>query len=122
MSHNWGPYFIVPSQTLKLLSGHVRLRERLDEDILNTELEELGLKGPIVKISNPWYCRKKGEDTWIKIGESEDKNENFPVSWEPSDIENGEYEVLGLMHIFVKEGDTVHSIARENVMEVTVQN
>lgn len=122
MSQNWGPYFIVPSPNLRQLSGHVRLRENLDEDLLNKELETLGMRGPIVKISNPWYCRKKGEDTWLKIGESNDKHEDFPVSWETTQLENGEYEVLGQMHVFVKQGETERTIARQNVMEVTITN
>ena len=122
MSQNWGPYFIVPSPMLSELSGHVRLRERLDEDLLNKELESLGMSGPIIKISNPWYCRKKGEETWVKIGESDDKPDNFPVSWETSELENGDYEILGQMHIFVKSSSGERAIARQNIMEVTITN
>jgi len=96
MSQNWGPFFIVPSENLKKLSGHVQLRERLDEDILTQELEGMGLVGPVIGITNPWYCRRKGDDTWIKIGESAAKQDNFPVSWDTTRIPNGEYEVLGL--------------------------
>jgi hypothetical protein len=107
---------------LKQLSGHVRLREQYDEDLLNKELEALGMSGPIMKISNPWYCRKKGEETWLKIGESEDKSDNFPVSWETSELENGDYEILGQMHIFVKSGSGEQAIARQSIMEVTIIN
>jgi hypothetical protein len=77
MEYNWGPYFIVPSAALKNYSGVVKLREELDEDLLNKELEELGITGNIVRITNPWYFRKKGAQTWIKIGESANKRENF---------------------------------------------
>ena len=122
MSHNWGPYFLVPSEAIKEYSGHVQLRERLDEDLLSKELHELNMSGSIVKISNPWYFRKKGEDTWIKIGESDALKENFPVSWDTTQLDNGEYEVLGLMHVFVKEGDTEHAIARQNIVNITVKN
>ncbi len=122
MSYNWGPHYIVPSQTLKSYSGNVQLREEFDEDLLRKELENLGLSGPIVKISNPWYFRKKSTDTWIKIGESNDRHENFPMRWDTTALDNGQYEILGLMHVFVKKGDEEKAIARENVVEVTVQN
>ena len=122
MSHNWGPYFLVPSEAIKEYSGHVQLRERLDEDLLSKELQELDMSGSIVKISNPWYFRKKGEDTWIKIGESDALSDNFPVSWDTTQLDNDEYEVLGLMHVFIKEGDTEHAIARQNIVNIIVKN
>ena len=122
MSYNWGPFFIVPSETLREFSGHVQLREQLDDDLLAKELQELNLSGPIVKITNPWYFRKKDTDTWIKIGESAAKADNFPVSWETSGLENGVYEVLGLMHVIVKKGDTEQAIARQNIVDITIKN
>ena len=122
MPYNWGPYYIVPSQTLKTYSGGVRLREEFDETLLRKELEEMGLTGPIVRITNPWYYRKKNTATWIKIGESEDRHENFPVRWDTTHLENGQYEVLGLMHVFIRKNGEQIAIARENVVEVTVKN
>ena len=122
MSYNWGPHYIVPSQALKSYSGAVRLREELDEDVLRQGLEELGLTGPIVRVSNPWYYRKKNTDTWIKIGESEDRGEDFPVRWDTTNLENGQYEILGLMHVFVKTDGKVTAIARQNIVEVSVEN
>lgn len=100
----------------------LRFRERHDEDLLAKELQKLNMPGSIVKIANPWYFRKKGEDTWIKIGESEAITDNFPVSWDTTQLDNGEYEVLGLMHVFVKEGDTEQAIARQNIVDITVKN
>jgi len=122
MSYNWGPRYIVPSEVLKTYSGSVLLREELDEELLRKELEELGLAGPIVRITNPWYYRQKNTDTWIKVGESEDKQENFPVRWDTTSLENGQYEVMGLMHVFVRKDGKETAIARENVVEVTVEN
>lgn len=122
MSYNWGPRYIVPSQALNSYSGAVRLREELDEDVLRQDLEELGLTGPIVRVTNPWYYRRKNTDTWIKIGESEDRGENFPVRWDTINLENGQYEILGLMHVFVKTGGEVTAIARQNIVEVSVEN
>ena len=122
MAYNWGPHYIVPSKVMKSYSGAIRLREELDEDLLHKELEELGLNGPVSRITNPWYYRKKNTDTWIKIGESSDKQENFPVRWDTTSLENGQYEILGLMHVFVKEQVDETAIARENIQEVTVKN
>ena len=122
MSYNWGPHYLIPSEALQKYSGNVRLREEFNEDLLHKELAELGISGPIIRVTNPWYYRKKNTDTWIKIGESEDRRENFPVRWETSSLENGQYEVLGLMHVFVKKGDAAKAIARQNIVEVTVEN
>lgn len=122
MTINWGPHYIMPSEVIKSYSGGVRLRENLDENLLNQELAQLDLTGSITRINNPWYFRKKGTDTWILIGESDDKAENFPVSWDTTELENGQYEILGLMHVYVKENGKVTAIARQNIVEVTVEN
>jgi len=121
MSYNWGPRYIVPSEVIKTYSGNVLLREEYDEDLLYKELEELGLTGPIVRITNPWYYRRKNTDTWIRIGESEDEGRYFPVRWNTTNLENGQYEILGLMHVFTKKNGQEIAIARENVVEVTVE-
>ncbi|MFW6099004.1 MAG: hypothetical protein ACOC79_00745, partial [Thermodesulfobacteriota bacterium] len=78
--------------------------------------------GAVIKVTNPWYYRKKGTGTWIKIGESEDRDENFPVKWDTSDLKNGSYEVLGLMHVFVRHHDVDQVIARQNIVDVTIDN
>ena len=122
MSYDWGPHYIIPSKTIKSYSGAVRLREELNEELLRKELEELNLSGPIVKITNPWYYRKKNTETWIKIGESDDRRENFPVRWDTINLENGQYEILGFMHVFMKSGEGEIAITRENVVEVIVEN
>ena len=122
MSYDWGPHFIVPSESLKNFSGIVRLRESIDSDLLYKELEKLSLPKTVVKITNPWYYRKKNDESWIKIGESDDKREDFPVRWDTSNLENGQYEVLGLMHVFVREGDAEKVIARQSVVEVAIEN
>jgi hypothetical protein len=122
MPYNWGPHYLVPSEVMKIYSGAVQLREEYRDDLLHKELEEMNLTGPIVKVVNPWYFRKKGTDTWIKIGESEDKQQNFPVRWDTIGLENGQYEILGLMHVFVRKNGGETAIARQNIVEVTVQN
>ena len=122
MSHNWGPYYLVPSGVIKVYSGAVQLREELNEEELLKELEELGLSGPVTRISNPWYYRKKNTETWIKIDESSDKESNFPVRWDTTRLENGQYEILGLMHAFVRKNGSETALARQNIVEVTVKN
>jgi small-conductance mechanosensitive channel len=122
MPYNWGPHYIVPSEAMKNYSGAIQLREEFDEDALRKELEEMNLKGPVVRVSNPWYYRKKNTETWIMIGESSDKQQNFPVRWDTTGLKNGQYEILGLMHIFVRKNGSETAIARQNIVEVTVKN
>jgi hypothetical protein len=122
MSYNWGPRYIVPSEIFKTYSGNVLLREELDEDLLHKQLEELGFIGPVVKIANPWYYRKKNTNTWIKIGESEDRSGHFSVMWDTTNLQNGQYEVMGLMHVFVRKEAKDITIAGQNIVEVAVEN
>ncbi|WP_045218184.1 hypothetical protein [Desulfonatronum thioautotrophicum] len=123
MPYNWGPLFIVPTEVSQVYSGTILLREDLDRDLLTKQLAELNIKGPITRITNPWYYRKKGQSTWIKIGESEDQDTFFPVRWDTTALDNGEYEVMGFMHVFVRqESGQEISIARQNAVDVTVKN
>jgi len=122
MSYNWGPHYIVPTDVLKSYSGAVVLREEFDEDLLHKEMQALGIFGPIVTITNPWYYRKKNMDTWVKIGESSNEQQNFPTRWDTTTLEDGQYEVMGLMHVFAKKDNSEVAIARQNVVEVTVKN
>ncbi len=124
MSFGWGPHYVVPTEIIKVYSGTVSLRENYDKELLQKELEEQGFSGRITRINNPWYFREKNTDTWIQIGESQDEYKQFAVSWDTTNLENGEYEVMGLMHVFVEEerGNKGKAIARESVIEVTVNN
>jgi hypothetical protein len=122
MANNWGPHFIVPSEVFDNYSGNVLLREEFDEALLHKELQELGISGSVLRVINPWYYRRKNTDTWVKIGESGDIDEDFPVNWDTTSLENGQYEVMGFMHVFVKQGNDEKAIARQNIVEVTVKN
>jgi hypothetical protein len=122
MSINWGPHFIVPSKNLVNLSGKVVLRESYDEDLLTKELTEIGFSGVPYRATNPWYYRKQKTETWIKIGESADKENWFSVPWDTTSLKNGDYQVLGLMHVFIKEGDREVVICRQNIVDVKVEN
>ena len=79
MSYDWGPLYIIPSEVIETYSGNVVLREKLDEDLLSKELAALGIPDLIVNIINPWYYRRKSTDTWVKIGESDNRHDNSPT-------------------------------------------
>ena len=85
-------------------------------------MEELGFEGYPIRGTNPWYCRKRGTETWIKIGESAEKKDNFAVSWDTTKIENGECQVLGLMHVWIRKDGQEFVVARENIVDVVVEN
>ncbi len=122
MPYNWGPNFIVPTDVLERYSGKVLLREDLDKELLRQELSELGVQGSVVQIVNPWYFRKKGHNSWIKIGESRDEAGNFPVRWDTTHLENGRYEVMGFMHVYVEKQGVQAVIARSNTVEISIEN
>ena len=122
MSVNWGPHYIVPSEVLKSYSGTVVLREKYDSELLQQELEQMNIQGSVLEIVNPWYYRQKGDDTWIKIGESNARNNNFPTSWNTTTLKDGQYEVMGLMHVTTGSGDIQKTIARQNIVEITINN
>ncbi len=122
MSYNWGPHFILPTGIIEKYSGSVLLRETLDKGLLAKELEELDLPQKVARVTNPWYFRKRGAETWIKIGESQDEKRDFAVTWDTAKLANGQYEVLGLMHVFVRKDDHEDAIARYGVVQITVEN
>ena len=122
MSYNWGPHYLVPSTVTQVYSGIIQLREQLDEELLQKELKDLGIRGHVKRINNPWYYRKKETTTWIQIGESDDKANNFPATWNTRVIDNGEYEVLGLMHVYAGDNENETVIARQNIVSITIKN
>ena len=122
MSYNWGPFFIVPSEKSSTLSGRIVLREKFDEELLEKELGELGYLGVPFSATNPWYFRKMNTESWIKVGESDDRENFFSVPWDTTNLENGQYQVLGMMHVLVKEGDKESTISRQNIADVKVEN
>jgi len=119
---NWGTHFTASSDASRTFSGRILLKEELDEALLRHELDELGLAGPIVKIMNQWYIRRVGQDTWLQVGESDEKASSFPVQWDSATVENGDYEVLEQMNVFVKVGHQHKVVARTNTLRVAVNN
>jgi hypothetical protein len=123
MPENWGPYFIVASILRKSESRSTVLRESFDYEVLRQELITNGLSPDVVKVINPWFYRKQNSNTWLMIGESDNIEENFPVEWDISRLQNGSYEIMVLMQVFVAESVTEETIiARQNIAEVTIQN
>jgi hypothetical protein len=122
MPFEWGPRCVVPTKVLKANESAVRLQEDFDEVLLEKELKAVGVNGRIVRVTNPWYYRKKGDYSWIRIGESDDKSRNFAVNWETRNLKDGQYEVLGLMHVFIKQDDREEVIAGQNITEVKVSS
>ena len=45
-----------------------------------------------------------------------------PVAWRTTELDNGKYEVQGMMHVFVDEDGVEHAIARQSIVEVMVEN
>ena len=150
VQYDWGPHYLVPSKALSNYSGHVLLREEFDEELLRKQMEERRLRGSILRVTNLWYCRKKSSETWTKIGESSDILRDFPVTWDTTCLENGQYEIIGFMQAFVRVNDPVkweevtmangeyqrfgykpisvrrhlekRVIGEQNIVEVTVEN
>jgi len=76
---SWGPQFFVPTISIKHYSGRVLLRESLDDELLKKELEAMNIEGRPVSFTNAWYIRKKGTQTWIKVGESTAREHDFGI-------------------------------------------
>jgi hypothetical protein len=122
MSYEWGPHYFIPANDFKSRSGIVQLREYYDEQLLNWELEALSVQGKIQRVNNPWYCRLKDSKTWVRIGESDNKDESFAVSWDTNKFPNGIYELMGLMHVFVSDDNSEKVVASQNVIEIEIKN
>lgn len=123
MQHdNWGPHFIATIDASRVLSGKVQLKEDVDEALLRRELDLMGLPGPIVRIMNQWYIRKVGDDTWRQVAASDERTTDFRVHWDSTSVENGDYELLEQMNVFVKAGSQQQVVARTNTVKVAVSN
>jgi len=122
MSYNWGPHYIMPTEVIKKYSGNVQMREEYDAELLRKEMDDLGISGAVDRVTNPWYYRCKGAETWVKIGESSDAGNNFAVRWDTTCLANGDYEILGMMHVTIKSGERESILARQNIVTVNVEN
>ena len=122
MSQNWGPQCVVPSPLRRTYRGTITLCESLDRDLLRQNLVALEMPIDVVSINNSWYYRRSNSENWLGIGESDDSDNGFPVTWDTSLLPNGRYEVIGLMRVVTKEGITERTIAHPNFTEVVIKN
>ncbi len=118
----WGTHFTALPDTSRTLSGRVVLREELDRAQLRRDLDQLGLQGPVVRVMNQWYIRKLGHDAWLQLGEADEQDSRFVVQWNSTSVENGDYEVMEKMNVFVKAGQEQKVVSRTNTVRVAVNN
>jgi len=119
---SWGPQFFVPTITIKHYSGRVLLRETLDDDLLRKELETMRVEGQPVSYTNAWYIRRKGTTTWIKVGESTNREHDFGIRLDTTELENGAYQVLGFMSVKVREENKEVIVSRQNIADFEIRN
>jgi hypothetical protein len=119
---SWGPQFLVPTIAIKKYFGCVVLRESLDEELLKKELEALRIVGYTTGVTNAWYVRKKGNQTWIKVGESSKRQMDFAVRFDSTEFENGAYQVLGFMSVKVRTEDKDIIVSRQNIADLEIKN
>jgi len=119
---SWGPQFQVPAISIKKYYGNVVLRETLDEELLKKELESLQIPGYPVGANNCWYIRKKGTQTWIKIGESWKWEQDFAVRLDTTTLGNGTYQVLGFMSVKIKTDEKEIIVSRQSIADFVIKN
>jgi hypothetical protein len=120
---SWGPQFLVPTIAIKKYFGCIVLRESLDDELLQKELSALQISGYPAGVTNAWHIRKKGSQTWIKVGESSNRQMDFAVRFDSLELENGEYQVLGFMSVKVKTTeDREIIVSRQNIADLDIRN
>jgi hypothetical protein len=119
---SWGPQFLVPTIAIKKYYGCVVLRERYDDELLKKDFEAMRISGYPIGVSNAWYIRKKGAQTWIKVGESSNRQLDFAVRFDSTEFGNGTYQVLGFMSIKVKADDKEITVSRQNIADLEIKN
>jgi|GEM_PF-194827 len=118
----WGPQFIVPTVTIRKYAGCVLLRETLDDELLGKELESLGISGRPVCYTNAWFIRKLGTQTWIKIGESSNRVQDFGVRLDTAEVADGPYQVMGFMSVTVRTPERDLIVSRQSIAEFNIRN
>ncbi len=119
---SWGPQFFVPTISIKHYSGRVLLRETLDDELLRKELAAMRIDGQPVSYTNAWYIRKKGTTTWIRVGESTNREHDFGIRLDTTELENGPYQVLGFMSVKVRTGEKEVIVSRQNIADLELRN
>ncbi|MCX5854931.1 MAG: hypothetical protein NTZ24_10290 [Deltaproteobacteria bacterium] len=118
----WGPQFIVPTIAIKKYYGCVVLRENYNDELLKKDLEDLSISGYPIGVSNAWFIRKKGTQTWVKVGESSNRQLDYAVRFDSAEFKNGTYQILGFMNVKVKTEDREITISRQNIADLEIKN
>lgn len=121
-STSWGPQFIVPCISIKKYHGCVLLRQNLDDGLLRKELDAMDISGLPAGYTNAWYIRKKGTPSWIKIGESSDRERDFCIRLNTRQFQNGFYQILGFMSVKVKAEKSEVIISKQNIADFDIHN
>lgn len=119
---HWGPQFLVPTIAIKKYCGCVVLRETYDDELLEKDINALSLSGYPVAVCNNWYIRRKGSQTWIKVGDSLNRQSDFAVCFDSREFKNGIYQILGFMSVKVKTKDREVTISRQNIADLEIKN
>jgi len=120
--NSWGPQFIVPCISIKKYHGCVLLRQNLDDELLKKELNAMDIPGLPAGYSNCWHIRKKGTQSWIKIGESFDRERDFCIRLNTRQFQNGFYQILGFMSVKVKSDKSELIISKQSIADFDIHN
>ncbi len=119
---SWGPQFFVPTVAISKYCGCVLFRGSLDDDMLKRELITLKLDGSPSAYNLGWHIRKKGVQTWMKIGESFNRVMDFGVRIDTSEFENGTYQILGVLSVTVRTEGKELVVSRQSIAEFKINN
>jgi len=119
---NWGPQFFVPTIAIKKYCGSVLFRGNLNDDLLKKELEFLNLEGSPTAYSISWHIRKKGSQTWIKIGESFNRVMDFGVLLDTAEFKDGTYQILGFLSVAVRTEGREFIVSRQSIADFEIKN
>jgi hypothetical protein len=119
---NWGPQFFVPTIAIKKYCGGVLFRGNLNDDLLKKELEFLNLEGSPTAYNISWHIRKKGIQTWIKVGESFNRVMDFGVRLDTAEFEDGTYQILGFLNVTVRSEGREFVVSRQSIADFEIKN
>ena len=119
---NWGPQFFVPTVAIKEYCGCVLFRANLNDDLLNKELEILNLGGRQTAYNISWHVRKKGTQTWIKVGESFNRVMDFGVRLDTAEFENGKYQLMGFLSVTLRTDGGDFVVSRQSIADFDIKN
>lgn len=121
-SVNWGPQFFVPTVAIKKYCGLVLFRGNLNEELLKKELESIKLEGYPTAYAICWYIRHKGTQSWIKIGESFNRINDFGVRLDTAEFEDGTYQILGFLSVTIHTEKREYVVSRQSIADFEIKH